>query len=244
MKLVNWSFITSHEWDTDHLSCIRPLVDVAVHPYEHLSKEIATTRKGSTFLKCPAHTDFLKNTFVFLAPFDVTLDINITNTDRSILSENLSQAVFDNLIDTRFLEDYDSQTNPYPLIGIDWLNIFTCNDSLFLQVLPAFMHHTEFSKSATVIPGEFDIGKWTRPVEIVFEVKSNQEKIVINKGDAVAYFKFNTDQLIKLVPASTPWSEIKLCNSIRQENAFRPLKERYEELKDKKITRCPHESKD
>jgi hypothetical protein len=106
------------------------------------------------------------------------------------------------------------------------------------------MHHTEFSKSATVIPGEFDIGKWTRPVEIVFEVKSNQEKIVINKGDAVAYFKFNTDQLIKLVPASTPWSEIKLCNSIRQENAFRPLKERYEELKDKKITRCPHESKD
>jgi hypothetical protein len=50
--------------------------------------------------------------------------------------------------------------------------------------------------------------------------------------------------LIKLVPASTPWSEIKLCNSIRQENAFRPLKERYAELKDKKITRCPHESKD
>ena len=68
MKLVNWSFITSHEWDTDHLSCIRPLVDVAVHPYEHLSKEIATTRKGSTFLKCPAHTDFLKNIFDLIFP--------------------------------------------------------------------------------------------------------------------------------------------------------------------------------
>lgn len=243
MKIVNWSFITSHQWNVDHLECVKPLIDVNQHPYDHLSKEIATTRKGSTFLKCPAHTDFLKNTFVFLAPFDITLEIGINEISRSIVSENLTQEVFDNLIDIRFLTDYNSSTNPFPLIGIDWLNIFTCDDSLLLQVLPAFMHYNEFTQKSTVIPGEFNIGKWTRPIEIVFEVKSNQEKIVIKKGDAIAYFKFNTTQLIKLLPSSTPWEEIELCNSIRQANTFRPLSERYAELKEKQITKCPYESK-
>lgn len=243
MKIVNWSFITSHRWDVDHLDCVRPLIDNDQHLYNALSREIATTRKGSTFLKCPTHTDFLKNTFVFLAPFDITLDINVTDTSRSIVSKNLTQEVFDNLIDIRFLGDYHSITNPYPLIGIDWLNIFTCDSSLLLQVLPAFMHRNEFTEKVTVIPGEFDIGKWARPVEIVFEVRSNQEKIVVNKGDAIAYFKFNTDQLIKLSPTATPWEEIKLCNSIRQANTFRPLADRYAELQEKKIIKCPYESK-
>jgi hypothetical protein len=243
MNVVNWSFITSNRWNVNHLDCILPLIDDNFDPYEHLTKDIATTRKGSIFLKCPAHTDFLKNTFVFLAPFDIMLAINVTDDSRALVSDNLTQEVFDNIIDIRFLEDYNSKTNPYPLIGIDWLNVFTSNESLILQVLPAFMHSNEFTQKTTVIPGEFDIGKWTRPVELVFEVKSNQEKIQIKKGDAIAYFKFNTDTPIKLLPVDTPWEEIKICNTIRKKNTFRPLKERYESLKEERIKQCPYEPK-
>lgn len=242
MKIVRWSFITSHQWDTDHLDCVKSLLD-DTYPYENLTKIIATTRKGSTFLKCPAHTDFLKNTFVFLAPFDITLDIAITDSNRAVTSINLTQEVFDNLIDTRFLEDYNSETNPFPLIGIDWLNVFTSDESVLMQVLPAFMHHNEFTEKTAVIPGEFNISKWTRPVELVFEIRSNQEKIVIKKGDAIAYFKFHSDQLIKLVPSSTPWEEIKLCNNIRQADTFRPLDDRYTSLKEERIKQCPYEPK-
>lgn len=241
MKEIYWSFITSHQWNTDHLDCVKSLLD-DVYPYENLTRTIATTRKGSTFLKCPAHTDFLKNTFVFLAPFDITLEISITDTNRSLTSINLTQEVFDKLVDIRFLEDYHSETNPFPLIGIDWLNVFTCKESVLLQVLPAFMHYNEFTQKTAVIPGEFNINKWTRPVELVFEVKSNKEKIIIKKGDAIAYFKFNSDDIVKLIPNNTPWSEIKICNDIRQANTFRPLDERYSALKKERIKQCPYES--
>ena len=65
----------------------------------------------------------------------------------------------------------------------------------------------------------------------------------LNKGDAIAYFKFHSDQLIKLVPSSTPWEEIKLCNNIRQADTFRPLDERYTSLKEERIKQCPYEPK-
>lgn len=240
MKIIEFSFIVGHEWDIDISNCVKPLVDPNFNLHTNLTKDISTGRRGATFLKCPAHTDFLKNTFVFHAPFDLNLNIILTQDKRNIVCDNISQEIFDEIIDTRFLSEYNADINPYPILGIDWLNVFRASSPVLLQVFPAFMHKNEFTEKTTVIPGEFNIGAWTRPVELVFELKNVVDKISIKKGDAVAYFKFNDDNIVKLVPSPAPWDEIKVCNNIRNNNTFRPLKERYEELKEKK---CPYESK-
>lgn len=227
MKIVNWSFITSHIWDIDHPPSVESLVEDFNSPYESLSKFIASTRKGATYLRCPAHTDFLKNTFVFTAPFDINLDIKISSTNQQIICNNISQEVFDDIIDLRFLPDCKDQVEPRPIIGIDWLNVFTSEHSLLMQAFPAFMHDNDFIRKTTVIPGEYNIGKWTRPLELVFELKSMEEKISIKKGDALAYFKFNDQDIIKITKDNTPWRDIEICNKIREAKPFRPLKERY-----------------
>jgi len=237
--IVNLSFLTSHQWDIDHSLYTQDLLEENYYPYVNLAKEIYTQRKNVTFRKCPAHTDFLKNMFALIAPFDLTIEIDISNDKQSIYCENLTQNAFNELIDFRFLDDYDKVSSSYPLIGIDWLNVFTCDQSLVLQVFPAFFHDNDFTSKTTVIPGQFDISKWTRPVELVFEVKKSKEKIKIKKGDAVLYFKFNTDKIVKLVKADTPWEEIKTCNQIRTENTFRPLTERYESLEQVRKMKCP-----
>lgn len=242
METVNWSFITNAELGADdHPACILPLIPKNYKPFKNLSKEIVTSRKGVTYLKCPAHTDFLKNTFIFCAPFDLTIDLEVNpeNDMVRIYCENISQEVFEQIIDTRFLFKSEQGNNPYPLIGIDWLTIFTAKTPLMLQVLPAFMHYNDFTAKATVIPGEYDISKWTRPVEVVFEVRSNKEKIVIKKGDALSYVKFLTDETVKLAESATPWDEMIDCNNIRLENKFRPLKERYKSLEEKRASKCP-----
>jgi hypothetical protein len=244
MKIVNWSFITSHDWFKDHAEEILPLMDADYHPYTSLIKDITKTRKGVVYLKCPANTDFLKNTFVFRAPFDLTIDIEVSDNDRDpnrIWCPNINQAVFDKLIDTRFLYNDARGIDPYPLIGLDWLNQFTCKESMMLQVMPAFLHRNEFTEKATMIPGEYDISKWTRPVELVFEVKSNRETIVIRKGDALAYFKFRCDEAVKLEEQPTPWDEIYLCDQIKMKNRFRPLKERYAQLSEARANGCPYD---
>lgn len=231
MKIVNWSFITSHLWDIDHPKSIEPLVKDLSCPYEPLSRHISLTRKGATYLKCPAHTDFLKNTFVFTAPFDLNLNLDISDNNKKIFVNNISQEIFDNLIDLRFLNDCQN----IPILGIDWLNVFTSKSPIMMQVFPAFMHENDFIRKTNVIPGEFNIGKWTRPIELVFESKSLKQEICIKKGDALAYFKFNDQDLIKLIEEETPWSEVELCNKIRELSPFKPLKERYKSLNEERI---------
>lgn len=231
MKNVNWSFITSHVWDTDHHESVMPLIADLDCPYESLTKYIVSTRKNSTFLKCPAHTDFIKNIFVFYAPFDLTFNIELSDGRQQVIVDNISQNMFDNIIDLRFLNDNQN----YPLLGIDWLSVFTCDQSMNIQIMPAFLHDNDFIKKTNLIPGEFNIGKWTRPIEPVFELKCHKDTIKIQKGDAIAYFKFNDTEHIKLNKASTPWAEIELCNKIRESAPFRPLKERYQSLNEERI---------
>jgi hypothetical protein len=242
MKNVAWSFFTNNKiGEVDHPSCVLPLIDQDYSPFKSLVKDIATSRKGCTYLKCPAHTDFLRNTWVFCAPFDLTLEIEV-DPDSDMVKvhcENISQEIFESIIDTRFLHKTEQAKNPYPLVGIDWLYVFACEEPLMMQVFPAFMHKNEFTDKTTVIPGEYDVGRWTRPVETVFEIRSNRERIVITKGDAISYVKFSSDDQIKMIKSAIPWDEIAQCNDIRNADLFRPLAERYKSLEVAKTTACP-----
>ena len=245
MNIINWSFITGHQLNVDHPECIKPLLDQDYYPFSPLSTEVSSTRNRITFLKCPAHTDFLKNTFVFCAPFDVTIELEVCKITGlvKIYCENLSQEIFESIIDTRFLSNKNLAASPYPLVGIDWLTVFTSEKSTMIQLLPAFMHRNEFTEKTTIIPGEYDIGKWTRPIETVFEVRSNKEKIVIKKGDAISYLKFLSNDTVKLSKFTTPWDEIAICSNIRNSDKFKSLKDRYNSLDAAKVIGCPYDQK-
>jgi hypothetical protein len=246
MNIVNWSFITSQQVNIDHLTCITKLLDEDYYPFKHLSSDIVANRKGAAFLKCPAHTDFLKNTFIFCAPFDLTIELDICNETNTvkIYCENISQEAFESIIDTRFLYDKNRGVSEYPLLGIDWLTVFIADQSTIIQVFPAFMHRNDFTEKTTIVPGEYDISKWTRPIETVFEIKNIKEKIIIKKGDAISYIKFITDDITKLEQISTPWNDIITCHNIVNSNRLRPLKERYKSLEEIKLNQeCQYDSK-
>lgn len=234
MKTVKWSFHTGHKTNVDHPDNIKELIDETYNPYVSLSSDALSSRKGVTFIKCPAVTDFMKSTYVFKSPIDLSFDLEVTNTFSKIYCENISQDIFDSIVDIRFLENEERGESQYPLIGIDFLNTFTCDSSVMLQVFPAFMHYNDFTSKTTVIPGEYDINKWVRPVELVFEVKNRTEQIKIKKGDALSYFKFSSNDSVKLENSATPWEEISICNDLRNANTFRPLKERYKSYKEYK----------
>lgn len=227
MTTVNYSFHTGHEFRVDHADQFRATLSKNYNPYSPLSKDIVASRKGVTFTKCPAVTDFFKNTWVFKSPMNLNIDIEVNDIYSKVYCDNVDQQFFDQMVDIRFLQNSERGISPYPLVGIDFLNTFTCNKSLTIQALPAFLHYNDFTCKATTIPGEYDISKWVRPVEIVFEVKNKQERISIKKNDALCYFKFLTTGAVKLVEDATPWEEIVACNNIRNADIQRPLKERY-----------------
>jgi hypothetical protein len=101
-----------------------------------------------------------------------------------------------------------------------------------MSVTPAFLHYNDFTDKTSVIPGEFDISKWVRPVECVFEIKKQTESIKILKGDAQCYFKFRSDETtpIKITRSQMPWKTIDQCAKLRAADPLKPLKFRYDSV--------------
>jgi len=228
---VNCSFHTGHEFRIDHPEVSKRYIQDVNFPYKPMLKDIIKDRKGITYARCPAVTDFFKNAFVFESPMDLNIDLHVSEEKISVWCDNVDQEFFDLMVDCRFLEEQEKGISPYPLIGVDFLNTFTCSESLMMQTFPAFLHYNDFTRKAKLVPGEYDISKWVRPVEMVFEVENKIENIQIKKGDALAYFKFLSDTPVKLEKSPVPWDDMVACNDIRNENTFRPLKDRYKKKK-------------
>jgi hypothetical protein len=231
MNTIRYSFSLRNEaWNDDDLDSWAEYLEGTVRAPGSVLKDISDLRKNVVFLKCPAYTDFLKNTFVFKSPIDVSINIESDKDFIKVWSENISQPLFEKIIDGRFLNNQESGQSPYPLLGIDFLNYFETDSSTIMSVTPAFLHHNDFTRKTSVIPGEFDISKWFRPVECVFEIKNSCEKIEIKKGDALCYFKFRTEinEPIKLIEESISWKKINQCAELRNKDPFKPLKFRYE----------------
>ena len=235
MISVNWAFsVRTEEWGDANLTLWAEETETYIQPLSSLSKDIVDSRKDVVFLKCPAHTDFMKNTFVFKSPIDINLDIDITETATNVWCDNIPQPLFDKIIDLRFLQVNEAGRSPYPIIGIDFLNTFTCAEEMNISIVPAHMHYNDFTAKTSVIPGTYDISKWTRPVELVFEVRKYKERIEIKKGDALFYVKFNSRSQVKLQKSVTPWDQIDVCSKLRASSTFKSLKYRYQSLIDYK----------
>jgi hypothetical protein len=234
MTEIKYAFsLRQDNWDNDDLNSWADYLEEQVDCPQSLIKEVSENRKGVVFFKCPAHTDFLKNTYVFKSPFDIFLNIETVDNTVRIWSENIAQPLFEKFIDVRFLNQIEGGASSYPIVGIDFLNLFVADTTTLMSVTPAFLHYNDFTDKTSVIPGEFDISKWVRPVECVFEIKKQTESIKILKGDALCYFKFRTDDSnpIKITRSQMPWKTIDQCAKLRAAEPLKPLKFRYDSFK-------------
>ena len=76
MNTVKYGFSLRNEnWNDDDLDAWADYLESTVKCPSSVLKDVSESRKNVVFLKCPAHTDFLKNTFVFKSPIDITINI-------------------------------------------------------------------------------------------------------------------------------------------------------------------------
>lgn len=77
---------------------------------------------------------------------------------------------------------------------------FTDSPSLeFTAGLPPYLENNNITDRCTVIPGQFDIGKWYRPIEFAFFLKSQYNDFKIEQGEMFQYVKFHTDKKINFI---------------------------------------------
>lgn len=143
-------------------------------------------REDVNWIGCPATKDFLKNTFAFKNPLDLHMQINSNNTvfwPNNNLEELISIRQFD---EKSIVLDY---LMPITLFSKE--DIIATMTSPFLSRINNSMSH--------LIPGQFNISKWFRPMMPSFMIYDLDIDFSINKGDDIYYIKFNTPKKIELV---------------------------------------------
>ena len=138
------------------------------------------------WIGCPAANNFLKNTFCFKNPIELNMKFN---QDKTVFWPQ------NNLEDYISVRDFSKDE-----VVLDYLlpvTLFSENDISVTLTTP-YLSKTN-KEMCHLIPGEFNISKWFRPIVPSYMIYDNDMTFKIDKGEELFYIKFNTDKKIKFV---------------------------------------------
>lgn len=139
---------------------------------------------------CPAIIDEAKNTFSAKSPID--FHIKFDYSKQEIMSK------YD--MGPNFLLKYVGQPNKEGIHQLEHPNfLFFSEVPLTMTQLHPYYEESQFSTATMGIAGTYNISSWIRPVRPAFKFRKNQTELDINRGDTLCYFKFNTNEKVKLV---------------------------------------------
>lgn len=183
MKInVNWcsfrdSFDNASSLD---MLAIDPIPVLKFYP------EMAT----ADYRKCPAHTNQFKNTYAMCSPIDFEVIINKEEKWCDVVEpKNLPPECFN----PRFGEERES---PYPIFGLRINRVlFSPVDSpkdIYVEQIEPVLDWDR-DRNIRVIEGNFNISRWTRPLECAFEQRSKNITVKFKRGQPMYYARFSTD---------------------------------------------------
>jgi hypothetical protein len=143
----------------------------------------------STIKFCPAFRKELENLYGIGSLYDYEFEL----ANNGIQTALYDQSFFDWHVLPRSLEDkFFSFSQEFIF--------FTDHPSLMMTGnLTPYMEDNNITERCIPVPGQFDIGKWFRPVEFSFFLKKDFNTFKINSGEIYQYVKFHTDEKINFV---------------------------------------------
>lgn len=143
----------------------------------------------AVYTKCPAFSDFLKNTFIIKSPYDLEIYFDHAGAAKT---NKYGQNFFDKNITIK-----PNGKNSITLQTIPQY-IFITNSKCPLKItcLPMILEENKYR----FIGGEFDISKWIRPLFYSIEINNFPETIVLKRGQPLYMVKFTPENndVIKL----------------------------------------------
>lgn len=167
-------------------------VNLTLAYYEptRLSNNIPVDLRDSGYYKCPAFMETVKNTFVLKSPISLDIDFNPSRQLASSSNEQLYnlKARIDDATDHRIVQ-----------FGFNYL--FFAEKPVKMTQMHPYLHHNTFTENGNTLLGEFDIGRWLRPLQASFIIDPSKKDYSyrIKRSDIYSYIRFNTDEKIELV---------------------------------------------
>lgn len=195
---------------------------------EVVAKKAPLKMDSPDFLRCPATSDLLRNTFVVRAPVDTNVSLNFetkrskpideTPSDQSKYKVKLDFAHQPTLLNHNLIE------YTYPIL------FFSEDESMPTTLTPPYFERVVSYSCGVIVPGRFDIAKWFRPMNMEFQLWPGVTTLNVPANEALCYVHFHTDKKVVLKRFIISKEMEKLIVSIAQVSPLRKfarLSERY-----------------
>lgn len=185
--------------------------------YTNLVKNKENSNIGDNFFNCHAFKNFCKNLYALKNPYTVDL---IYENER-VSSRNPPKIGYDLAMTSQTKSP--SVKNCYTInYCVNW--IFFADKPVELQTMHPWMHRTDMSKTAYYVPGQFDISKWFRPVEVACQLFPEENTFTAQEEEPLIYANFITNEPIKLKKFFLTPELISLSTSCTHLKRFKTFK--------------------
>jgi hypothetical protein len=157
--------------------------------FNEYTKNRADHTDTANFLSCPAVANKFKKTLVFKCPatFSYSYDFDNDPLMKPVTENNIS--IFINRNPT--LKDG-------PLMSLELSYILFADEPLDCYFTPPMFSKPGYTKEVSIIPGEFNIGKWFRPYNIEFQFWNKSGVLEFQENEHLFYAELKTDKKIKM----------------------------------------------
>jgi hypothetical protein len=145
----------------------------------------------SRILRCPAFRNELHNVFGVKSIYDYEFSVN-TDT-REVSTTTYDQQFYNRHVIVRSMKERTFTFSQEMIFFTDESSLMMSGD------LFPYLEDNNITERCIVYPGQFDIGRWYRPVEFAFKLKDRYNTFKIEAGEIYQYIRFHTDNNIKFI---------------------------------------------
>lgn len=139
---------------------------------------------------CPALNNHFNNMFALKSLYNYSFKI----VDNNIVSDDYDQEFFSRHVNIKSIEK--------KLFSFNQSFIFFTDEESLPSTLsiPPYLEDNNITDRCIIMPGELDIGKWFRNIDMTFYLKNKYNEFKIEENEVFSYMKFHTDKKINFIP--------------------------------------------
>lgn len=145
---------------------------------------------SSSYLQCPAVTKRFKKTLVVKNNINSSYKYMIVDQHKGI-NQTTEEA-----LGIEYIRESTITLGPTVIFSLQYL--FFSDEPVLMSLTPPMFHEPKYTKYGTVVPGEFDIGRWFRPLNFEVQMWNNVGEFHLEQDEPIMYLEFKTDRPILL----------------------------------------------
>lgn len=150
----------------------------------------STGEDNGSYFTCPAVKSKFKKTLVFKNAYSCEYEYDYTQNEKKFIAKT------DNFLAVKTNRP-PAITNG-PIVEFPLRYVLFADEPLDAVFTPPMFSKPGYSQYGSIMPGEFNIGKWFRPYVVEIQMWSNKGEFKLEDGEPLFYVELRTDRKINL----------------------------------------------